>query len=98
MVRPRVRRAPVPTGELFLSSTGCFVGVEEALADGCLASAVIDDLLWRIALEQWHSRRPESRWWSSRRRWLQEYDELCAERTRITAVARFYGGGEPRRT
>ncbi|MDQ2757589.1 MAG: hypothetical protein M3Y71_13680 [Actinomycetota bacterium] len=87
----------MPIAELFLSSTGCFVDVEEALSDACLAATVVDDLLWRIALEEWHARQPDSRWSSPRRRWLQEYDDLCLERARITAVARFYGAEEPGR-
>ncbi|MEO3936781.1 hypothetical protein V3N99_08480 [Dermatophilaceae bacterium Soc4.6] len=99
ILRPRAQPLPppAPISELFISSTGCFVAVDEALGDGCLAAVVVDDLVWRITLEEWHSRQPESRWSSSRRRWLEEYDELCAERLRITTVARFYGAEEPRR-
>jgi len=97
VTRPRPESAPATTTELFLSSTGCFVTVEEAVADACLAATVVDDLLWRIAVEEWHARQPVSRWSSARRRWLKEYDDLCAERARITEVARFYGAGEPRR-
>lgn len=95
-MRPRAR-AVTPSGDLFLSSTGCFVGVDEALADACLSATVVDDLLWRIAVEEWHARRPEGRWARGQRRWLAEYDALCAERARITAVAQFYGADEPRR-
>ncbi len=98
VTHPEPQRPPSPpTTELFLSSTGCFVTVEEALGDGCLSAAVVDDLLWRVAVEEWHARQPRNRWSSARRRWLQEYDTLCAERARITEVARFYGAGEPRR-
>jgi hypothetical protein len=79
------------SASLFLATTGCLVTVDELLDNAHLAQIVAEDVAWRIALVQWHARRPHH--WQVHRRqvWLAEYDELSRERERIVHIARFYG-------
>ncbi|GAA2003379.1 hypothetical protein [Catenulispora subtropica] len=91
--RPRIRlhRRLKPTDprswNLMLASAGTRVPVRMVLDRPELLKAAVEDLEWRLALEELRARRPH-RWQKSETAaWTAERDRLEEERRRIAEIA-----------
>jgi hypothetical protein len=86
--QPR-RRLPV-AGHLCVASVDHCVPIVEFDRPE-VAAVVVEDLCWRIALEDWQARRPP--WWHRRARaaWRRVGESVQAERDRVALMARAAG-------
>jgi len=89
-VRIRLRRRPKPADprswNLTLTSTGTGVPALMALDSPELLWAAVEDLEWRLAVEELRTRRPH-RWRRSQlAAWTAEWDRLEERRRRIAEI------------
>lgn len=89
--RSRRRRAGRDPGVTLLATTGHLLDLREVRDGGPAAEVLVDDLLWRIGLDDWQRRRP--RWWQRRRRvaWLVEALVWAEEQHRLQARSTYFG-------
>ncbi|GAA2009104.1 hypothetical protein [Catenulispora subtropica] len=84
----RRRKASDPRSwNLTLASTGTGVPARMALECPALLTAAVEDLEWRLALEELRARRPHRWQKSALDAWTAEREQLEQERRRIAEIA-----------
>lgn len=76
---------------LHLACIGTSIRAAQVLEDPLVTAVAVEDLCWRVAEDDWMSRRPHA--WQRRkmRRWHAEHEALCRQRDQLRRIAQRCG-------
>lgn len=76
---------------IHLPTLGISLSATDLLGDAFASALAADDLCWRIARDDWMSRRPPRWRWRRWAAWRAEFEQLRTERDAIRAAGRRCG-------